>query len=317
MQQPPWPFQTYYSAHYAAAYQQQQQQQTRVNLPNLPVAGPSKRPPGQPSSAWYQPGNVRCTYKTCTFSGSKQSVETHMMDRHLIFPAGWDKRKKEPQWDADPSLKGKQVPIQGTGIMLNTPEKLAEWLAERKRRWPSAQLVAEKKRKLEEAAARGELAALDMGRKRQRTENNESRGRGRGKGRGRGTLRGRGKGRGNAPMPTTSRESSGSSSEDDSPPEALSSKKDDPPPIPAQPVSRPRVQQPKNPVHNVFASRPTLLRNLLLPEIRITVSNLSQAIHFLVDNDFLQDVELKPGQANQRLVQVLEAGGNDNNISGQ
>jgi len=38
----------------------------------------------------------------------------------------------------------------------------------------------------------------------------------------------------------------------------------------------------------------------LLPEIRVTVSNLSQAIRFLVDNDFLENVELKPGEANEK-----------------
>lgn len=44
---------------------------------------------------------------------------------------------------------------------------------------------------------------------------------------------------------------------------------------------------------------------LLLPEIRMTVSNLSQAIRFLVDNDFLEDVELKPGQANDKMIEVI------------
>lgn len=44
---------------------------------------------------------------------------------------------------------------------------------------------------------------------------------------------------------------------------------------------------------------------LLLPEIRMTVSNLSQAIRFLVDNDFLRDVELKPGQADHTLIEVV------------
>lgn len=39
---------------------------------------------------------------------------------------------------------------------------------------------------------------------------------------------------------------------------------------------------------------------LLLPEIRNTVSNLSQAIRFLVDNDFLENVELKPGDAERQ-----------------
>jgi hypothetical protein len=28
-----------------------------------------------------------------------------MMDRHLIYPPGWDS-KKQKDWDADPSLKG-------------------------------------------------------------------------------------------------------------------------------------------------------------------------------------------------------------------
>ena len=44
---------------------------------------------------------------------------------------------------------------------------------------------------------------------------------------------------------------------------------------------------------------------LLLPEIRMTVSNLSQAIHFLVDNDFLENVELVPGQANEKQIEVV------------
>ena len=42
-----------------------------------------------------------------------------------------------------------------------------------------------------------------------------------------------------------------------------------------------------------------------MPEIRMTLSNLSQAIHFLVDNDFLDNVELKPGQANERMIEVI------------
>jgi len=48
---------------------------------------------------------------------------------------------------------------------------------------------------------------------------------------------------------------------------------------------------------------------LLLPEIRNTVSNLSQAIRFLVDNDFLENVELKPGDAERQKnrIQVLSS----------
>ena len=47
------------------------------------------------------------------------------------------------------------------------------------------------------------------------------------------------------------------------------------------------------------------IAQLLLPEIRMTVSNLSQAIRFLVDNDFLDNVELKPGQGAERMIQVV------------
>ena len=45
---------------------------------------------------------------------------------------------------------------------------------------------------------------------------------------------------------------------------------------------------------------------LLQPEIHITVSNLSQTIRFLVDNDFLENVELKAGQADKKMIEVLE-----------
>jgi len=70
-------------------------------------------------------------------------------------------------------------------------------------------------------------------------------------------------------------------------------------------ILKPRPPQPKKPPYNPFASRPTLLRNLLLPEIRITVSNLSQAIRFLVDNDFLRNVEMRPGQVDDKLIEVI------------
>jgi hypothetical protein len=45
---------------------------------------------------------------------------------------------------------------------------------------------------------------------------------------------------------------------------------------------------------------------LLLPEIRITVSNLSQAIHFLVKNDFLAGLELEPGETNRPMIQLIQ-----------
>lgn len=112
------------------------------------------------------------------------------------------------------------------------------------------------------------------------------------------------------------------SSSDDGAPEVVSSK----PPLtaevvlvsaprlkesqpPPKPIKRQPQLQPKPPPRNPFASRPTLLRSLLLPEIRITVSNLSQAIRFLVDNDFLRGVEMKPGEAQQKMIEVVGSTG--------
>ncbi|TFK57172.1 hypothetical protein OE88DRAFT_1730578 [Heliocybe sulcata] len=331
------------------------------------------RPP--PSGGWYQPGNERCTYRDCQFMGSKKSVEIHMMDRHLIYPPGWEKRNKKNDWDADPSLKGKPVPIQGTNLILDSPEALDAWIAERRKRWPSAAKVEDKKRKIEEAIARGQLdpdISLD-GRKKRRIDDGGRGGRGRGRGRGRGDGRGRGRGRGEAAASSSSNNAmqkptgvtalppkpqiaddvrsseSGSDSDSDDAPEAVSSKPPaglvnayrssdteeetvDPVPIPivegpndtqpeipapampsareappvsTTPIKKPFVPQPKRPLHNPFGFRPSLLRRLLLPEIRMTVSNFSQAIHFLVENDFLEDVELKPGQASEKMIEVI------------
>ncbi|EGN98674.1 hypothetical protein SERLA73DRAFT_168297 [Serpula lacrymans var. lacrymans S7.3] len=320
-----------------------------------------KSRPTNHTPSWYQSGNCPCTKQGCAFVGSKKSVEIHMMDRHLIYPPGWDHKKKEQNWDADPSLKGKIIPIHGTSIVLDTPEALDAWIAERKKRFPTTERVIDKKRKLEEAAARGQLPPEDMGllgHKRRRMEENSREGsgnyRGRGqrgrqpRGRGRGLSRGRGGSTAthidtpvanlerSAPVPTSSagpslvvEALSGSSSDsdsDDEVPEAVSSKA---PPADVKPradetespqvqtvqplpkiVKKPIPPQPKKPPHNPFASRPTLLHNLLLPEIRRTVSNLSQAIRFLVNNDFLQDVESKPGEADEKPIQVI--GSSDN-----
>jgi hypothetical protein len=198
------------------------------NLPS-PSAGRSLPPRSAPPTHWYSPGNSKCTYSGCTFTGSVNSVQTHMMDRHLIYPPGWHSRKRQPDWDADPSLKryvlvhtqpgrgysnccscaswfhhSKPVPILGTNVRLDTPEEIAAWIAERKRRWPTDVRVSEKKRKLEQAMANGELhpdhLAL-MGGKRFRPQSSDPdvtrNGRGRGGGPfGFGGSRGRGRGRG-------------------------------------------------------------------------------------------------------------------------
>lgn len=112
-----WPFQPHlqpnqafyssHSSHYAQAYSAQP---TATYIPSpstsfqpqIPTFSSYKPPPQQGS--WYQPGSSRCTYSGgCDFTGSAKSVETHMMDRHLVYPKGW---KEVKGWDADPSLRG-------------------------------------------------------------------------------------------------------------------------------------------------------------------------------------------------------------------
>ena len=88
-------------------------------------------------------------------------MEVHEGDRHLIFPHG---RKVERSEEEERYLKEKDhrlVPsfphkyalrvsnrpapvIQGIGIVLQTDEDIAKWIAERKAKWPSAKRVAEK-----------------------------------------------------------------------------------------------------------------------------------------------------------------------------
>lgn len=71
---------------------------------------------------------------------------------------------------------------------MNTPEDIEAWIAERKKRFPTANRVADKKTKLEEAIARGQLPFDDNSwfPKRPRLEKpNHSANRGRGSGRGR------------------------------------------------------------------------------------------------------------------------------------
>jgi hypothetical protein len=71
-------------------------------------------------------------------------------------------------------LYSKPIPIQGTSIVLDSPETLDAWIAERKRRWPTAQRVQEKKLKMEEAIARGQLSPEDSGSRKKRQKLSES-----------------------------------------------------------------------------------------------------------------------------------------------
>ena len=89
------------------------------------------------------------------------------------------------------------MPILGTNITLDTEEAVEAWIAERRRRWPTAARVAEKKRKIEEAIASGGLLPEHLMKRPRLPFNAEPTrmGRGRGSGRG-GRGRGRGRGRG-------------------------------------------------------------------------------------------------------------------------
>lgn len=108
----------------------------------------------------------------------------------------------------------KSIPIQGTTLSLDDPEVLDAWIAERKKRWPSSNRVEDKKRKVDEAMARGQISIDDpalLRGKRQKVDGSLrdsqhrgmvlDRGRGRGRGRERGTDGGwRGRGRGGYTM---------------------------------------------------------------------------------------------------------------------
>ncbi|KAG6829387.1 hypothetical protein H0H92_004655 [Tricholoma furcatifolium] len=233
-------------------------------------------------------------------------------------------------------INRKPVPIQGTNLILDKPEDIEAWLAERKRRWPTTQRVEEKKRKMDEAISRGQLPEPLERFKRRKTDDQEisyhDRGRGRGRGRGN-SSRGRGRvadagwqGRTpsniKAPAMSSPNKDSSDSEDDDEIPETVSSKAPLTSHIPLQQClpgaglgtqrtsndhkhSKRPPPQPRKEPYNPFASRPTLLRNLLLPEIRVTISNLSQAIRFLVDNEFLEGVELTPGAAEAQPIQVI------------
>lgn len=92
-----------------------------------------------------------------------------MMDRHLIYPPGY-LENEERKRSSKPSKP--VIPVEGTTIMLDTPEAIEKWIGERKKQFPSAANLAEKERVQEEKRARGELP-LDpqFGGKKRRSSN--------------------------------------------------------------------------------------------------------------------------------------------------
>ncbi|GAA6022032.1 hypothetical protein JCM8202_004384 [Rhodotorula sphaerocarpa] len=131
------------------------------------------------------PDIVQCCKEDCTFSGPRRVVREHEEDRHLIYAPG---REPKPWSGSLKPLEG--AVIEGTGIALDTPEAVARWIEERKKRWPSNKVVEEKEKARAQRVAAGlEAPPRERG----------ARGRGRGRGGshadfgapGRGHVRGR------------------------------------------------------------------------------------------------------------------------------
>lgn len=270
------------------------------------------------------------------------------MDRHLIFPPGYKPPKSAPDGDMGPNMT-----IPGTGISLNTPDAIAAWIAERKKNWPTAEKIAEKKKRKAEAIERGQLEETRNKRQRidgQQVVERSQRGRGRGRGT-RGSHRGGGRGFGRAngdrelaqpggqlalPIPTNPPQDTNADPEDGDtksetesesdidpsrdiisskirPPEhdeaASEAEQVDPHPTvdTIKPHKRKIPKQPQLKSYNPLVDRPSFLRKLLQPEIRHTVSSLSQAIRFIVENDMFNGVELKPGDAENVLIKEVQS----------
>ena len=201
----------------------------------------------------------------------------------LLFPS------QRPPGGPNRRFCRKPIPIQGTNIILDTPEAVEAWIAERKKRWPTAERAVEKKRKLEEAIERGQIIPQDYSSSRKRPRPSfvqEKRG---GPGRGRVQER-RGKQQERVRVSTLKAEPMASKSSDhhlpsdsesadsDGAPEVMTSKdsatvdspqksfvpKDVEDQRKRRPIRKGNVKGhvPKKPPHNPFASRPTLLRNV-------------------------------------------------------
>jgi hypothetical protein len=84
--------------HYANAYYSAQQgamsQPTQITIP--PAGFSKNQPIGAlvPLHMRNRVGPVRCGHEGCLFAGTHKEVEIHKMDRHLIFPPGWEERGK-------------------------------------------------------------------------------------------------------------------------------------------------------------------------------------------------------------------------------
>ncbi|GAA5981164.1 hypothetical protein JCM10908_004004 [Rhodotorula pacifica] len=136
---------------------------------SISTSGPPPRSQPRKERGRQGPEIIKCCKEDCTFSGPRRLVREHEEDRHLVFAPG---REPKPWSGSLKPIDGSV--IEGTGISLDTPEALARWIEERKKRWPSKKVVEEKEKARAERIAAGLEAPP------------RERGSGRGRGRGRG-----------------------------------------------------------------------------------------------------------------------------------
>lgn len=63
------------------------------------LAHRSRPPPGLNGAGTQGP--ISCGQPGCLFRGTHEDIKIHKMDRHLIFPPGWKKRKRKEEEDVD------------------------------------------------------------------------------------------------------------------------------------------------------------------------------------------------------------------------
>ncbi|KAL8279144.1 hypothetical protein RQP46_008400 [Phenoliferia psychrophenolica] len=91
--------------------------------------------------------------------GQRKAVREHEEDRHLIYAPG-----KEPKAWVGSYKAPDGVRIEGTSISLDSPEAIAKWIEERKKKWPSAKVVEVKELQRSERIAAGLEAPPRSGR---------------------------------------------------------------------------------------------------------------------------------------------------------
>ncbi|KAI3625065.1 hypothetical protein CBS9595_000426 [Malassezia furfur] len=272
--------------------------------------------------------------RTCAFVASSElELMLHRADRHLLYPPGGldELRRRDPMRMAQEreraararrgQVRGADGPIdstiQGLNIRLDTPELVDEWIRQRKKRFPTAEHVAQKAAaKARGSGGRPSAAGPAAGPPTEPagppTEP--------------AALASDAEDASDSDASTTSSSSASSSSSDmDFERDAISSKV----PPPEAPAAReaPRVCRyylqgtctfgaacrqshgteregararvravPRAPARNPFAP-PELLRKLLDREIAQHVDALAQLIRFVLDNDMLAHVERRAGDA--------------------